>query len=208
MLRTIIVAFATLLAVFDANASCYIMLGYGQAKVNEDKIRTTNIEERIIELPFVEGHIRKNGKSTPYTFGGGCQVFRYMWLELSYRDHVEATVSSSYWLEGFGKKSESVSAIRTLEVHGPVLAAVFEIPISGPLSVIAKAGAMRGTGYLSMFLPEISTEYAITKKEERILPVGGAGILLRITKHVSLAVEHEQYNNNFRYTSANFRYRF
>lgn len=192
----------------DAFAECYMLIGYGQAKVNEHRLKTRNFEDKLIGLPLVDGAIKKNGESNPYTFGGGCQVFRYLWLELTYRDHFSAEVHSSYWIEGFGRRSESVNVVRSLEVHGPALAGVFEIPLHRPVSLIGKIGAMKGTGYMSIVIPEVSTEYMITKKEERILPVGGIGLLLRATKHISIAVEHEQFNRDFRYTSVNLRYRF
>lgn len=208
MLLRIICALLLASLPFVSYAGCHVVLGYGEAKVAEKKIKTKNFEDKLIALPFVEGAYEKNGKSNPYTFGGGCRVFQYMWFELTYRDHFEAAVHSRYRLEGFGYRSEEVDVIRSLEVHGPTLAAVFEIPVYHRFSLIAKAGAMKGTGYMSVKIPAISGEYTITKKEERILPVAGLGILIRLTQHVSIAVEHEQFNNDFRYTSANLRYRF
>jgi hypothetical protein len=206
-LGEIVVLLCMTFVTFHVRAECYLMTGYGEARINERRIKT-RLEDKVISLPLIEGEIHKSGKSHPYTYGGGCQVFRYMWIELTHRDHFRASVNSSYWLEGWGKRTEPVSLVRTLEVYGPTLAVVFEIPVYRPVSVIAKVGAMRGTGYMSVFFPGINTEYAITKKEERVLPVGGAGVLLRVSKHISIAIEHEQFNNDFKYVSANFRYRF
>lgn len=160
-----------------ACADWYVGVNAGQSRIDAS---ADEIEQAfLIDDDFVASGTALDETDTGWKAYVGFQVFSILAIEAGYADFGEATFSTT--IVDAPSPFDAITPFDlegTATADGPQLSALLDVPLLGPFSVFARAGAMRWTAEFSEFIPDTGTT-RVARSEAEIDALYGAGFQLK-----------------------------
>lgn len=175
-----------------ACADWYVGASVGQSRIDAS---ASEIEQAfLIDDDFVASGTTLDKTDTGWKAYVGYRFLPVLAIEAGYADLGEATFSTTIVdapppfdaMTPFGLEG-------TATADGPQASVLLDVPLFGPFSVFARAGAMRWTAEFSEFIPDTGTT-RVARSEAEIDALYGAGFQLKFSA-LAARLEWERVEN-------------
>jgi|GEM_PF-7044648 len=172
-------------------ADCYFLLGYGSGQFSHSY--TEKLEDKLLGNRYIDGAYAVNSRSQPYQLGGGCQVWKYVAVELERLDGYrhEVITTAALCVNALGERICTKPGLlrRTATLEGWGLSLLGRYPLSERVFLTGRLGVLSGVARVSLSFPESSDPISLSLEERGVIPMLGLGLLYQANQQFSLGVE-------------------
>lgn len=175
-----------------ACADWYVGANVGQSRIDAS---ASEIEQAfLIDDDFVASGTTLDKTDTGWKAYLGYRLFSVLAIEAGYADLGEATFSTT--IVDAPPPADAITPFRlegTATADGPQVSALLDVPLFGPFSAFARAGAMRWTAEFSEFIPDTGTT-RVARTEAEVDALYGVGVQLKFSA-LAARLEWERIEN-------------
>ncbi len=177
-------------------AECYFLAGYGTGEYRRSY--TEKLEDRILESDYIDGSYVINQRSHPYQIGGGCELGRYVAVEVDYfqglRTEVTTTAAVCADVSSARICTPPVLMRRVATLEGWEFSFLGKLPLGEHWSVYGRLGALSGVARVNVTIPSESASISLGAEKRGTIPIAGLGIVYRPLPSFSFALEHKRFD--------------